>query len=79
MLLPHATRLAEADALARQRITPELLNRIVDLVPYDWTLWPGSELTPDEVRAVYKRFLHLRLQRSTTLTTEAEHARHATV
>lgn len=79
VLLPYATRLADADAIAHERLTPDALDRIVDLVPDDWTIWPGSELVPDEIRAVYKRFLHMRLERSTTLTNEAEHARHAVV
>lgn len=79
VLLPHATRLQDAQTLALERITPAQLDHIVDLVPDDWLRWPESALRPDGIRAVYKRFLRLRLERSPTLTTEAEHARHAAV
>jgi len=79
VLLPYATRMAAADAIGRERLTPEVLDRIVDLVPDDWATLTGTETTPDAVRGIYKRFLHLRLERSTTFTAEADHARQARV
>lgn len=36
VLLPFASRLAEADAALAPQITPGLVQRIVDLIPLDW-------------------------------------------
>lgn len=63
-LLPLASRLEEADAIARSRITPALIDEIVALVPDEWLRWEGVEQTPDELRAVYSHFLKLRLENS---------------
>lgn len=79
VLLPYATRLQEADALARERLTPALLDSIVDLVPDELASEPDSGLEPDGVRAVYKRFLQLRLELSSMFITEAANAREALV
>ncbi|MBL7953034.1 MAG: aminotransferase class I and II [Flavobacteriales bacterium] len=79
VLLPNASELEQADALARTRITPALLNDIVDLVPDEWSRWPGSELSPADIRAIYKQFLQQRLARSAAFIAEAQHARTALV
>lgn len=79
VLLPYATQLAAAGSLALERITPAILDRIVDMLPDAWLQWPENDLRPDGIRDVYKRFLHLRLERSMALTTEADHARQAVV
>lgn len=74
-LLPRASKLEEADRWMRQRITPRTLNKIVDLIPDEWLQWEGSELTPDELRAGYKRFLTLRLANSDVFVKAAIDAR----
>lgn len=74
-LLPQASKLEEADRWMRQRITPRTLNKIVDLIPDEWLQWEGSELTPDELRAGYKRFLTLRLANSDVFVKAAIDAR----
>ncbi|MBS1569566.1 MAG: aminotransferase class I and II [Bacteroidetes bacterium] len=79
VLLLYATRLHEAEALARERLLPAILDGIVDLVPDALARQPDSNMEPDHVRAVYKRFLHLRMGHSSTLTTEAANAREAFV
>lgn len=79
VLLPYAERLQEADALARERLTPAVLEAIVGLVPDDLLQWPDSDLDPAGIRAVYKRFLCLRFERSAISITEAQHARTALV
>lgn len=75
VLLPYATHLDDVDALARKRLTPAVLNAIVDLVPDAWLHWPESDLGPDGIRAIYKQFLQRRLTRSAEFTAEAQHAR----
>jgi hypothetical protein len=79
VLLPFATRLEEAAALAAERITAQHIDRVVDLLPDVWLQWPETELDPAGIRSIYKRFLHLRMDRAQTLSTEAEHARLARV
>lgn len=61
-LLRYATRLEEADKWMRQHITPRTLEKIVDMVPDEWLQYEGTELTPKQVRQVYKDFLVTRLK-----------------
>lgn len=70
-LLPYASKLEEADKLMRQAITPRTLNHIVDLVPDSWLQEEGREMTPAEVREVYKRFLTERLKNSSIFVKQA--------
>lgn len=79
VLLPFATHLKEAAALAAERITAQHIDRTVDLLPDVWLHWPETELDPAGIRSIYKRFLHLRMDRAQTLSNEAEHARLARV
>ncbi|MCH5227364.1 MAG: aminotransferase class I and II [Muribaculaceae bacterium] len=63
-LLPYADRLEEADKLMRQAITPRTLNKIVDLLPDEWLIEEGDDLSPNQKREGYKRFLTKRLANS---------------
>lgn len=74
-LLPRASKLAEADKAMRQRITPRTLNKIVDLVPDEWLMWDGVEMTPAEIKEGYKKFLTTRLANSSVFLNEAVNAR----
>ena len=74
-LLPRASRLAEADKELRQRITPRTLERIVDMVPDEWLDYDGLDLSADDVRRVYKRFLTARLKNSGIFVKQAIDAR----
>ena len=71
VLLPRATRLAEADKLMRQAITPRTLNQIVDLIPEEWLVEEGSGISSAERRETYRRFLTGRLAESSIFTTQA--------
>lgn len=64
VLLPYADKLAEADKLMRQAITPRTLNKIVDLLPEEWLIEEGDEKSPEEKRQGYKTFLTKRLANS---------------
>ncbi len=70
-LLPMASRLEEADKLMRQAITPRTLSKIVDLIPEEWLTEPESEISPEERRETYRRFLTGRLTNSHLFTQRA--------
>ncbi len=61
VLMGAATDLAGADARLTDRVTPELLQEVVELVPDPWLEpVPGAE-TPEALRAAYVDFLLARL------------------
>ncbi|MBD5372950.1 MAG: aminotransferase class I and II [Bacteroides sp.] len=70
-LLPYASKLEEADKLMRQAITPRTLNQIVELLPDSWLQEEGREMSPAEVRDVYKKFLTERLKNSSIFVKQA--------
>lgn len=63
-LLPLASRLPEADAYMRERITPGLIDSVVALVPDDWFIQADPSVSPADQRDVYSRFLKVRLENS---------------
>ena len=71
VLLPLADRLEEADKLMRQAITPRTLSKIVDMIPEEWLVEPDSEISPDERRKAYGKFLTDRLAQSKIFVDEA--------
>lgn len=74
-LLRYASRLDEADAVAKRRLTPTLIDRIVDSLPDEWLIHEGSDETPVDIRNVYKNFLHTRFANSEIFLNEARNAR----
>ncbi|MDE6427683.1 MAG: aminotransferase class I and II [Muribaculaceae bacterium] len=70
-LLPYASKLEEADKLVRQAITPRTLDQIVNLLPDSWLQEEGREMSPAEVRDVYKKFLTERLKNSSIFVKQA--------
>jgi hypothetical protein len=74
VLLPFASALTEADAAGRVRLTPDILQSIVDLIPDAWLT--GSPFgTPLEHRRAYLTYLVDRLAASAIFVDEAQHAR----
>lgn len=63
-LLPAASRMLEADAMMRTRITPEVTDAAVALVPEDWLAQAEPDIPADEQRRVYRDFLRNRLSNS---------------
>lgn len=61
VLLPLATRLAEADAFMSERITPALIVSIVAQIPDDWLESHAGFATHDAHRAAYTDYLTQRL------------------
>lgn len=78
-LLRYASQLDEADAFARQRLTPELIDDIIDALPDSWLKHDGSDETPDDIRDVYRQFLKGRLAESNIFLNEAKNARQALI
>jgi hypothetical protein len=79
VLLPQASRLEEVDAAFRERLTPDLIEDIVALIPDEWLLTFPSGQAPEEIRSVYIRFLEKRVAASANFVKEAQHARNALV
>ncbi len=75
ILLPVARALREADALLRTRLSPELLENIVGLIPDDWLESRSSSATTAENRAAYVLYLTKRLETANIFVEEALNAR----
>jgi hypothetical protein len=75
VLLPWASRIAEADLRLRPQLNEELFARVIDQIPEDWlTSEPGAS-TPAGRRAGYLSFLTRRLEASAEFVEEAVRAR----
>ena len=57
VLLKRATKVREIDAQYRSSFTRENIAKIVSVIPDEWLVEEGRDLTPDEVREVYISFL----------------------
>jgi hypothetical protein len=75
ILLPWASALGEADAVARKRLNPEVLAAILEDVPEAWLLPEAKDLSAEEKRAVYLDFFTRRLKGSSKFAEEAIRAR----
>ncbi|MDE6859647.1 MAG: aminotransferase class I and II [Duncaniella sp.] len=64
-LLRDASMLRDADAIMRSRITPEIIQAVVDTIPDEWLD------RPEEQRYVYRQFLTKRLTNSNIFTDHA--------
>lgn len=71
ILLPWATEIPQASAIAHQRLTREVLAEIVGEVPNAWLEGIPGGLSPDERRAGYLDFFTRRLEASATFEEEA--------
>lgn len=77
VLLSQATQLESVDAEFKKKLTSEQIKAIVDLIPDDWL--KNRELTQEEERNVYVKFLENRLAISDLLVKEANHARQTNI
>ncbi|MDE6416735.1 MAG: aminotransferase class I and II [Duncaniella sp.] len=78
-LLPRASRMNEADAVMHSRITPGIIDAIVEAIPEEWLLQASAEISPEEQRRVYRTFLKTRLSNSEIFTDHAIEARKALI
>lgn len=74
VLLPWAAQLNEVDNTLKNKLTPQLIEHIVQQIPDAWLADMG-EHTPAEARAVYQQFLTMRVAASEVFVNEAKDAR----
>lgn len=74
-LLKYASMLDKADEVAHQRLSPKLIDSILDSIPDEWLIHEGSDESPEDIRSVYKQFLNGRLANSQIFVNEAKNAR----
>lgn len=79
VLLRLAERLAQADEQLGQRITPEVVRRVVDLVPEAWLEGDAAFADVQAHREAYVEHLTSRLQTPRAFLEEALRARSASV
>lgn len=75
VLLRFAGALDDADALMTARLTPEVIRKVVELVPDAWLASDRAFSSPDSVRAAYVDHLSRRLQAPRAFLEEAKRAR----
>ncbi len=71
VLLPYATAIAAADADLRVRLTPELVQRIVALIPDTWLSTEPGFADTNAQRAAYTAYLLARLEHPRLFVQEA--------
>lgn len=79
VLLPRASRLAEADEKYKLLLNEERIRNIVNLIPDVWLLPDSGEDSPQAMKEVYVQFLLRRIENSSIFVNEAQNARNALV
>lgn len=74
-LLRFATALAEADAELRPKLTPQVIDAIVGMIPDDWLRDSTPFVGPVEARQAYAAWLQGRLLAAPIFVEEADRAR----
>jgi len=75
VLLPWASGLAAAEATLHRRLTPEVLEGVVQLVPEEWLRTDAHFGSTEALREAYLGWLRGRLGASATFVQEAERVR----
>lgn len=75
VLLPQASALAEADAALAPRLTPEVIDATLALVPDAWLAEDQAFASAGEARAAYRTYLLGRLESPRLFAEEADRAR----
>jgi hypothetical protein len=75
VLLPFATKLEEVDKEFKSLLKDDVLQEIVNLIPEEWLLWEGSDLTPQDIKNTYFEFLRTRLAHSEIFVKQAQDAK----
>lgn len=79
VLLPRASRLAEAGEAARAALATAPVADLLGALPDEWLAAPDAPGDPDATRAAYRKWFADRLAASATFESEAERARTALV
>jgi len=75
VLLPFADKLEETNVEIKKIITPEVIRKVVDMIPDEWAATAEEGLSANDVREVYYQFLIRRFENSNNFINEAIHAR----
>lgn len=75
VLLPFAEMLREADAVLSEKITPDILEEILRLIPDEWLTLGSPFAAASEYRAAYAQYLLTRLSLPRDFIQEAINAR----
>lgn len=75
VLISKASKLDQVHEEFTQKLTPNVLQKIVNTIPREWLVWEGSEQSPEEIREIYYKFLTLRLANADVFLKQAQNAR----
>lgn len=79
VLLQQATLLGAAVEVCRNKLTDEVVDNIIALIPDDWLLWPDTDMTVEQLKKVYASFIKKRVAYLSHFEEEIDHARKALV
>ncbi|GGH25611.1 aminotransferase class I and II [Sphingobacterium alkalisoli] len=79
VLLKNASKVRRIDEEYKALFTEEHIRNILAVIPDEWLLQEGSDVTPDESRAVYVEFLMRRIMHSETFINQIEHERESRI
>jgi hypothetical protein len=75
VLLPKASKLDEVHDEFTTKLNDTVLREIVNQIPEDWLHWEEREISPDDIKDVYFKFLSIRLANATLFLKQAQDAR----
>ncbi|TDU34269.1 hypothetical protein BXY82_2932 [Gelidibacter sediminis] len=75
VLLAQATQIPAAAKSIELTLNCDTINGIIESIPEDWLLNEADTMTPDHIRAAYKRYLTTKLSMIDVLAKEAQNAR----
>ncbi len=62
VLLPQATEMEKADYELKQKITPDIIDKLISLIPANWINDYGEGIEPAAIRKGYAEFLKRRIE-----------------
>ena len=71
VLLKQASDLERIDHEFSSKLSPEVIDKIVDLLPYEWLETSDDEKSKEEMKTVYKDFLKIRLAHTSNFVKHA--------
>jgi len=75
VLLPKAYKLEEVHADFTSKLNETVLREIVNQIPEEWLHWEDREISPEEIKAIYFKFLSIRLANANIFLKQAQDAR----
>jgi hypothetical protein len=75
VLLGQANKLDYAAKIVREKLTPEKIGEIVELIPEEWLEEKFNPFSPEDMRAAYRKFILNRVENLQVLVKEAKELR----